>query len=91
MTNQRHTTLYVGVTSELKWRAIEHQDKKYPRSFTSRYNINKLVYFEVFDDIESAIFREKQIKSWSRDKKVRLIESSNPEWGDLFEEEVKDW
>ena len=91
MANQRHSTLYVGVTSELKWRIIEHQDKKYPKSFTARYNLNKLVYFEVFDDIESAIEREKQIKSWSRDKKNKLIESLNPEWKDLFEDEVKDW
>lgn len=74
MTNQRHTTLYVGVTAELKWRVIQHKNKEYPNSFTARYNLDKLVYYELFGDIESAIKREKQIKSWSRKKKIELIE-----------------
>jgi len=90
MTNQRHTTLYTGVTSELKWRIIQHKNKEYPNSFTARYNLNKLIYYELCDDIESAIAREKQIKSWPRKKKIDLIESMNLKWNDLFEE-IKDW
>ena len=90
MTNKRNTTLYTGATSELKWRVIEHKEHKYPKSFTAKYNLTKLVYYELFDDIESAIEREKQIKSWSRKKKEALIESKNPNWDDLFGE-IEDW
>lgn len=90
MTNERHTTLYVGVTSDLFNRVIEHKEKKYQRSFTARYNLTKLVYYETFHSIEEAIAREKQIKGGSRKAKEKLIRSMNPEWKDLFEE-VSKW
>jgi putative endonuclease len=83
MTNQRRTVLYVGVTSDLPKRAWQHQNK-IVSGFTKKYNINKLIYFERFDNIESAIIREKQIKKYSRRKKVMLINKFNPEWEDLF-------
>jgi len=83
MTNFKNTALYVGVTSNLAKRFYEHQSKKYPKSFTAKYNINKLVYFENFTRIEEAILREKQIKAGSRAKKEQLINSINPEWNDL--------
>ncbi|QSE98563.1 GIY-YIG nuclease family protein [Fulvivirga lutea] len=90
LTNMNNTTLYVGVTSDLYSRLIEHKEKKYSTSFTSRYNLNKLVYFESFHSIEEAIDREKQLKGGSRKKKVDLIDSSNPDWRDLFDE-VASW
>lgn len=85
MTNKRDGVLYAGVTSELKHRITSHKTKKYKNSFSARYNLDKLVYFEKFDSIIAARKREKQIKAGSRAKKVLLIESINPEWKDLFE------
>ena len=85
MTNKINTVLYTGVTNELKRRVYEHKEKMVG-GFTKKYNINKLVYYEIFDDIENAIFREKQIKSGSRQKKVELVNSMNGEWLDLYEE-----
>ena len=85
MTNRHNTTLYVGSTSQLNIRVYQHKTKEYPRSFTARYNINKLVYYEGFPFIEEAIEREKQIKSWSRKKKDSLIEQFNPDWKDLYD------
>jgi putative endonuclease len=85
MTNRHHTVLYTGVTSDLDKRVIEHRNGVYPNSFTRRYNADILVYYEVLPDIRAAIAREKQIKGWKRDKKVRLIESMNPGWNDLAE------
>jgi putative endonuclease len=90
MTNKHHTTLYVGVTSDLYGRIIEHIEKKYPSSFTARYNITKLVYFESFNSIEEAIAREKQLKAGSRAAKIKLIESTNPQWKDLMED-IRNW
>ncbi len=84
MTN-KSKTLYVGVTNNLQRRVYEHKNKMI-KGFTSKYNITKVVYFEVFNDIKSAIKREKQIKGWLREKKVDLIKSMNPEWNDLSEE-----
>jgi putative endonuclease len=75
-------TLYTGITNNLERRVIEHRRKLIP-GFTARYNINRLVYFEVFHGALDAIGREKQIKSWSRMKKVALIESANRDWQDL--------
>jgi putative endonuclease len=83
MTNDNNTVLYTGVTRDLKDRIAKHKEKHYPGSFTSRYNILKLVYFECFASLGEAIKREKQIKSGSRKKKLILINSSNPEWKDL--------
>ena len=75
-------TLYTGVTNNLERRVAEHQRKLIP-GFTSLYNINRLVHYEVFGDIRAAIAREKQIKGWRRTKKIALIESSNRDWKDL--------
>jgi putative endonuclease len=86
MTNKYKTTLYVGVTSDLVARVIQQKTKAFPESFTSKYNLNQLVYFEVFHDIEEAILREKQLKGGSRKKKEELISSLNPSWRDLFGE-----
>jgi len=86
ITNKGHTTLYVGVTSDLVGRIIQHRDKMYPKSFSAQYNLSKLVYYELFHSIEEAIAREKQIKGGSRTDKERLINSMNPDWKDLFEE-----
>ena len=86
MTNRHHTTLYTGVTSNLPARIWEHRHKVHPNSFTARYNLEKLVYYEAFTSIEEAIDREKQIKSYVRKKKDALINAMNPEWRDLYEE-----
>ena len=85
MTNRRNTVLYVGVTNDLIRRVYEHK-QKLVNGFTGKYNIVKLVYYEVFDDIENAILREKQIKAGSRQKKVQLIDGTNREWRDLYDE-----
>ena len=88
MTNQNNTTLYTGVTNSLIRRGFEHKEQtSYHISFTKKYNINKLVYFETFDNINAAIAREKQIKAGSRKKKIDLINKMNPEWKDLYDEE----
>ncbi|MEC5156954.1 GIY-YIG nuclease family protein [Chryseobacterium sp. MP_3.2] len=86
LTNLSNTTLYIGVTSNLPQRILEHREKKYPGSFTSKYNIGKLVYWEAFSDITDAIGREKQLKAGSRQKKIDLIASINPMWNDLFDD-----
>ena len=83
MTNDNNSVLYTGVTSDLKLRVARHKAKKHPDSFSARYNICKLVYFERFETIGEAIKREKQIKSGSRKKKEELINGINPEWCDL--------
>ena len=85
MTNQRNTTLYTGVTSDLKKRAYKHRAKLVD-GFTKKYNLAKLVYYEVFDDIENAILREKQIKAGSRQKKIQLINVFNADWKDLYDD-----
>jgi putative endonuclease len=81
MTNVRNTVLYVGVTNDLI-RAYEHKERLVD-GFTRKYNIVELAYYEVFEDIENAILREKQIKAGSRQKKVELIQGMNPKWRDL--------
>lgn len=87
MTNPTNTVLYTGVTNDLARRVWEHKNKLGPNSsFTRRYNIVKLVYYETFETIPAAIFREKQIKGGSRQKKIDLINSMNPEWKDLYED-----
>jgi putative endonuclease len=83
LTTIKNTVLYTGVTSDLKGRLIKHEENFYPKSFIVRYNVKKLVYFEEFESMDLAIKREKQIKSGSRQKKVELINSVNPEWKDL--------
>ena len=88
ITNNNHTVLYTGVTSNLTKRIKEHEDKRYQGSFSARYNVNKIVYYEAFQMIGDAISREKQIKAGSRAKKIALINSINAEWTDLYEEIV---
>jgi putative endonuclease len=78
-------TLYAGVTNDLERRVGEHKEGK-PGAFTARYNVNRLVYFEEFSDINQAIVCEKKIKSMTRRQKIKLIESINPEWRDLSQE-----
>ena len=84
LTNVSNSVLYTGVTSNLAERINQHKAKKHPGSFSARYNINKLVYYECFESIGEAIKREKQIKGGSRKKKLELIESKNPGWVDLY-------
>ncbi|MES2445569.1 MAG: GIY-YIG nuclease family protein [Bacteroidota bacterium] len=84
LTNYSHTVLYIGVTSDLYSRIIEHKEKLYPNSFTAKYNCCKLVYYEQFITIEEAIGKEKQLKNWKRAWKINLINSENPNWDDLF-------
>ena len=86
MCNLNHSTLYVGVTSNLPVRILQHKQKKHPNSFTAKYNCNKLVYYKRFDTITEAIAEEKRIKGGSRKKKEILIDSLNPNWNDLYEE-----
>jgi putative endonuclease len=81
MTN-RSGTLYIGMTNNIKARTYQHKTKQAP-GFTSKYNIDRLVYVETFGDADSAIAREKTIKGWLRKKKIQLIRSSNPDWVDL--------
>ena len=83
MTNKGDAVVYTGMTSDLKRRIYEHKGKLVD-GFTRKYNIHKLVYYEVFEDIENAILREKQIKGGSREKKNELINSMNKEWRDLY-------
>lgn len=89
ITNHTNTTLYIGVTSNLPNRIIEHREKRFQNSFSARYNLNKLVYYEQFQMIGDAISREKQLKGGSRKAKIELIEKMNPNWDDLFED-IKD-
>jgi putative endonuclease len=84
LTNKYNTVFYIGVTSKLAIRIDHHKNKVIP-SFTSRYNLTKLVYYETTEDVTSAITREKQSKGWSRKKKKDLITSFNPKWKDLSE------
>ena len=77
-------TVYIGVTSDLIRRVYEHREHLDPDSFTSKYGVHKLVYFEQTNDVKAALEREKQLKGWRRSKKNALIETMNPEWKDLY-------
>mgnify|MGYP003317099684 CR=1 FL=1 len=88
MFNKRNGTLYTGVTSNLLQRIHEHKQSIYKNSFTAKYNCNKLAYYEEFQYINDAIEREKHIKSQSRKYKIKLIESINPNWIDLSEQDM---
>ena len=85
MTNQKHGTLYIGVTSDLDRRIYEHREAITP-GFTSKYGCKRLVWYEAHDSIGTAIQREKSLKRWYRQWKIELIEAMNPEWRDLYEE-----
>ena len=84
VTNKRNGTLYVGVTNDIRRRAWEHREKLMD-GFTKRYGPTRLVHVEQHDDIRDAIHREKRIEHWSRRQKLTLIESTNPDWDDLYE------
>ncbi len=86
MTNKFHSVLYTGVSSELENRVWQHKNNFYPKSFTSKYKCQKLVYFKFFIHIEEAIDEEKRIKGGSRQAKRNLINSINPKWLDLYEQ-----
>ena len=90
MTNILRTVLYTGVTSDLIMRAQEHKTRVHPESFTARYNVVLLVYYNSFSTIDEAILEEKRIKAGSRKQKCMLINSINPEWKDLWED-VSKW
>ena len=83
LASKKHGTLYVGVTNDIVRRGYEHRTKAVG-GFTKRYDIDKLVWFEIFDDAITAIAREKELKKWRRDWKIRLIEEENPGWVDLY-------
>ena len=85
ITNTYNTVLYTGVTNDLQRRVYEHKSKLID-GFTKKYNVTKLVYYEIFDDSYAAISREKQIKAGSRQKKIDLVNSINQEWKDLYDE-----
>ena len=85
LTNHSNTVLYTGVTNDLIRRIHEHKNNAAPKSFTAKYKVHKLIYFEQTSDVDSAIEREKQIKSWSRAKKIALVYESNPKFYDLYQ------
>lgn len=88
MTNVYNTVLYIGVTADLFSRVIQHRDKLYPKSFTAKYNCCKLVYYCFYSTIVEAIANEKKFKKWNRDWKMKLITAENPNWIDLFNEDL---
>ena len=87
LASQTRGTLYIGVTSDLSHRATQHRDGVWP-GFTKTYGVKRLVYYETFDDVTTAIAREKQLKHWLRAWKIALIEKANPNWTDLWPEVV---
>lgn len=88
LSNNTNNVLYIGVTNDLIRRIYEHKEKIIA-GFTQKYNISKLVYFEIYENIEQAITREKQLKNWHRDWKIKLIKEHNPEFNDLYEQITK--
>ncbi len=90
MTNKIKTTLYIGVTSDLRGRILQHKEHFYKGSFSDKYKTEYCVYYEHFPTIMQAILREKEIKKWRREKKEMLINTLNPRWEDLWNE-VKSW
>ena len=86
ISNKKQGVLYIGSTKQLKTRIYQHKNKAHPTTFSARYNLNKLVYFEVFETKEEALLREKQLKKWNRAWKIELIENQNPEWKDLYDQ-----
>ncbi len=85
LANRTNVALYIGVTNDLQRRVYEHK-QKFVQGFTEKYDLDKLVYYEVFDDAENAILREKRLKGSSRARKNRLVEALNPQWRDLYDE-----
>jgi putative endonuclease len=89
MSNTKDTVLYVGMTNDLARRMYEHKNHLDKDSFTSKYNVTKLVHFEMSCDVDAAIEREKQIKSWKRNRKIALVMESNPRMIDLYDQIVR--
>ncbi len=87
MTNQTNTTFYIGVTNDIHRRVFEHKNELV-KGFTSKYKLKKLVYYELYDRIEAAIAREKQLKNWHREWKINLIKSSNPDLKEILDPET---
>ena len=85
LASKKNGTLYIGITSNLLKRVWEHKNK-IVEGFTEKYDVERLVYYECYDDPENAILREKRLKSWKRHWKIELIEKENPAWEDLYEE-----
>ncbi len=85
ISNWNNKVIYIGVTNNLERRIFEHKNKLIT-GFSSKYNLNKLVYYEQFTDIREAVIREKELKKWRREKKNKLIEDMNPDWVDLSKE-----
>ncbi len=84
LTNINNKRFYLGITSNVLNRYYEHKNKKHPNSFTAKYNINKLVYYEIYGDVYMAINKEKELKGWRREKKINLIKSKNIKFNDLI-------
>ena len=89
LSNKHCTVLYTGVTSDLLGRVYQHKNHLDKDSFTAKYNVTKLVYFEETSDVKAALEREKQIKSWKRERKTSLIMEMNPRWEDLYEQMIR--
>ena len=85
LANTTGTVVYIGVTKDLIRRVYEHKHKLDPNSFTAKYDVHKLVYFESTSDVRAAIEREKQLKGWNRKRKNKLVERMNPRWEDLYD------
>lgn len=85
LASQRNGTLYIGVTTDILRRVSEHKNKQI-EGFTKRYGVDKLVYFEIYEDYWEAANRERRMKKWNRDWKIKLIEERNPEWRDIYDE-----
>lgn len=85
LANKRNGTLYIGITSNLRRRVFDHKNKIF-KGFTEKYNVVRLVYYEVYGEIGQAIYREKQLKGWRRQWKIELIEKNNPTWRDLYDD-----
>ncbi|MBU2473020.1 MAG: GIY-YIG nuclease family protein [Patescibacteria group bacterium] len=88
LASKKNGTLYIGITDDLIKRVYEHKNNLVD-SFTKKYNVHQLVYYETTNDIQSAIIREKQLKKWNRKWKLELIEKENPEWEDLYDDLIK--
>ena len=84
ITNKPKGVLYIGKTKRLKKRIYQHKNKVHPNTFSARYNLDKLVYFEEYKSKDEATLRENQMKKWNREWKIALIEKSNPQWNDLY-------
>ena len=84
LASQKHGTIYIGVTNDLVRRVYQHKNKLI-KGFTSKYSVDRLVWFETYDDITVAIEREKELKKWRREWKINLIEQDNPNWDDLYD------